>query len=752
MSMDEKYPLALPEGTILAGQYMIEKVLGQGGFGITYRATDHKTNQKVAVKEFFPDTLAYRERKIVISYPGERSENYEYGKESFLQEAKTLAEFIGNVNIVRIHSYFEENGTAYFVMDYIEGKSFDEYIKERGGKISVEEARNILVPVMDALGIVHSRGIIHRDVTPDNIFITNEGTVKLLDFGAARYSLGDKSRSLDVILKHGFAPKEQYTRRGKQGPFTDIYSLGATFYFAVTGKRPPDSVDRLDEDDLIPPSNLGVNITEYQERAILQALSVQPAERFQSIAEFKKVLLNESSATNQIFFTAPDANAAPVSPEPPIVQQVPSTVQQAAQQVQSEQMPLPTQQAVLPVQTGQSMQDAQKQGNAQNKKLIIGLCVACGVFALVIAFLIGNAFSNKNDVTTSGGGSVNQENSSQSSGSYADNSTTATPEPATVTPEPATPEPVTYDVSELVVVGNTAANIKNQGKYTEWDGIQFYVNENDHSLYFAENGYIYRNKTGNFSCLSYYNGILYFLYNGKAYMRNMTEDTAETLIPELEAYSGNIQSLYVTTGCYFIYTDGKLYRISRVTGKEEEWVAISNSRDFTFDNDGYLYYIGNNESGFSMLYKVAASDFSSHIGNQPFVPKGSLSEPVVNGNYVYVLHHSGSAAYIKRFSTNYADTSGDYQWNISELVNDTSFAFYLNTAGNNFYLCTYDKESGSSLLYHIITNSNGFDKHSMNATNASNPYVSVDGNNIVIFSAYDADNDIYKMYSHSHQD
>ena len=297
--MDEKYPLALPEGTILAGQYIIEKVLGQGGFGITYRATDHKTNQKVAVKEFFPDTLAYREGTTVISYPGERAENYEYGCKNFLDEAKTLAQFIGNDNIVRIHCYFEENDTAYFVMDYIEGISFDQYIKEKGGKISVEEAKKILIPIMDALAAVHSKGIVHRDVTPDNIYLCNDGTVKLLDFGAARYSLGDKSRRLDVILKHGFAPKEQYTRRGKQGPYTDIYSLAATFYFAITGKRPPDSVERLDEDDLIMPSTLGIEITDYQEKALYQALAVQPYERFQSMAVFKKVLLNENTTTEQ---------------------------------------------------------------------------------------------------------------------------------------------------------------------------------------------------------------------------------------------------------------------------------------------------------------------------------------------------------------------------------------------------------------------------------------------------------------------
>ena len=318
--MNEKYPLALPEGTVLAGQYIVEKVLGQGGFGITYEAKDHKTGERVAVKEFFPDAMATRtEQTTVLPFSGEKGENYTYGKTCFLQEAETLAKFIGNENIVRIHSYFEENGTAYFVMDFIEGTSFDAYLKQRGGKIPYEEAAQILIPIMDALSSVHSKGIIHRDVTPDNIYITKEGVVKLLDFGAARYSLGDQSRSLDVILKHGFAPKEQYTRRGKQGPFTDIYALGATFYFALTGKRPPDSVERMDEDDLVPPSSLGVQISGAAEDAILKALSVQPADRFQSMMEFKAALLNPQQAgavrpplaavgspVSQTFFAAPD--------------------------------------------------------------------------------------------------------------------------------------------------------------------------------------------------------------------------------------------------------------------------------------------------------------------------------------------------------------------------------------------------------------------------------------------------------------
>lgn len=319
--MSEKYPLALPEGSVLAGEYVIEKILGQGGFGITYKAKDHKTGRYVAVKEFFPDSMATRANTSVVPYTGDREDNYLYGKECFLQEAETLAKFIGNENIVRVYSYFEENGTAYFVMEYIEGTSFDMYIKQQGGKVSFDEAYRILSPVMDALAAVHGRGIIHRDVTPDNIYITNDGTVKLLDFGAARYSLGDKSQSLDVVLKHGFAPKEQYVRRGRQGAYTDVYALGATFYFALTGKRPPDSIDRMDQDNLVPPSSLGVQIPQDAEKAILMALGVRPEDRFQTMQAFKSAMgvvpignSGISPTVSQRFFTAPEQPVSSPTP------------------------------------------------------------------------------------------------------------------------------------------------------------------------------------------------------------------------------------------------------------------------------------------------------------------------------------------------------------------------------------------------------------------------------------------------------
>ena len=282
------HSLALPTGTVLAGKYLVGKVLGQGGFGITYIAQDYTSKQLVALKEFFPDSLATRTDLINVStIANDRREAFLYGKECFLSEAKTLSEFIGNNNIVRVYNYFEENNTAYFTMEYIKGQSLLSFLDKNGGKICYEEVKDIILPIMDALSYVHSKGVIHRDISPDNIIITDDSEIKLIDFGAARYSLGDKSRSLDVILKHGYAPKEQYTRHGRQGPYTDIYALAATIYRSLTGQIPPDSIDRVDTDTLIPPSALGCVLPAYAENALLKALSPQPSDRFSSMAEFR---------------------------------------------------------------------------------------------------------------------------------------------------------------------------------------------------------------------------------------------------------------------------------------------------------------------------------------------------------------------------------------------------------------------------------------------------------------------------------
>ena len=284
---EKKFPVALRAGTVLNDRYIVGRVLGQGGFGITYLALDTQLNAKVAIKEFMPGEIATRVGGTTVSVMMEtRSEEFAYGAERFQEEARTLAKFIGNPNIAGVSSYFDENDTSYFVMDYIEGISFKTYIANHGGKISVEETLNVMIPVLRALTAVHAEGFIHRDVTPDNIYITKDGMVKLLDFGSARYSIGDKSKSLDVILKVGYAPKEQYIRRSRQGPFTDVYSCAACFYAAITGFLPPESLERMDEDTLVPISQCGIEIPEYLDKAILKGLAVQPEDRFQNAQEF----------------------------------------------------------------------------------------------------------------------------------------------------------------------------------------------------------------------------------------------------------------------------------------------------------------------------------------------------------------------------------------------------------------------------------------------------------------------------------
>lgn len=294
----DKYPHALPYGTVLGGRYITGHVLGQGGFGITYIAQDHRTKELVAIKEFFPDTMVTRNAThSAVPYSQRHREDFEYGKATFLEEAKTLSQFNGHPNIVGVKSYFEENGTAYFAMEYVEGVNLQSYVNSHGGRLTWQEAESILLPVMDALGAVHAKGIIHRDIKPDNLCINSAGQLKLLDFGSARYSMGEKSRSLDVVLTPGFAPKEQYSRHGRQGAYTDVYALAATMYYAITGRKPPDSIDRTDEDELIPPTTLGVRISDAQEDALLKGLAVSPIDRYQTMGEFRAAIKANSFDT-----------------------------------------------------------------------------------------------------------------------------------------------------------------------------------------------------------------------------------------------------------------------------------------------------------------------------------------------------------------------------------------------------------------------------------------------------------------------
>lgn len=284
---EEEQPfLALPMGTLLNGRYMTGKVLGVGGFGITYLGYDLTLEIKVAIKEYMPSGLATRHsNKYSVALTGRDQVAFLKGMERFLDEARILAKLQNTPNIVSVQNYFKENNTAYFVMEYIDGMSLKAYLASQGGKIPYDQALTILLPVMQALTQVHSLNLTHRDISPDNISITSKGESKLLDFGAARFSIED-DKSVSVILKHGYAPEEQYFSKGNQGPWTDVYAMGATLYRCVTGELPPDSIMRVHNDTLKKPSELGFSLPTCVEQSILKALAVKSEDRFTTMAAF----------------------------------------------------------------------------------------------------------------------------------------------------------------------------------------------------------------------------------------------------------------------------------------------------------------------------------------------------------------------------------------------------------------------------------------------------------------------------------
>ncbi|RBW68951.1 serine/threonine protein kinase [Bacillus taeanensis] len=286
----QESPQHLPPGTILHDKYILGRVLGHGGFGITYLAWDVHLEMKLAIKEYMPRNFATRgsDQATVSIYTWELETHFDHGLNKFLDEAKILAQFSNHPGIVGVRDFFKENGTAYLVMYYLEGIDFKQYLEQQGGTISFETALKIMMPVMDALREVHTYGTLHRDISPDNIYITKEGQIKILDFGAARHAMNDFNTSISVILKPGYAPEEQYRSKGKQGPWTDIYAVAATIYRAIVGKTPPESLDRLEEDIIEPPSVFDVSIPLEAENALMKALSVKAANRFQSIAEFQQ--------------------------------------------------------------------------------------------------------------------------------------------------------------------------------------------------------------------------------------------------------------------------------------------------------------------------------------------------------------------------------------------------------------------------------------------------------------------------------
>ncbi len=278
-------PVTLAPGSILSGRYMIGGVIGKGGFGITYLAYDLKLDARVAVKEYYPMGLAMRipgSMQVSVSTV-EAGESFRSGAEKFYNEAKMVAKFNGNPNIVSVHDFFYENDTVYFIMGYLQGQTLKSYLKKR--KITEGQAVSVFNQISNALLAPHGMNILHRDISPDNIMLCDDGTIRLLDFGAARQVVAEQSQSLSVILKQGFAPLEQYQQRGKQGPWTDIYALGATIYNALTGDMLSDPMSRLEDDSDYAGNPYG--ISEPLWKIIHKCTMLKSSDRYQDIAQLK---------------------------------------------------------------------------------------------------------------------------------------------------------------------------------------------------------------------------------------------------------------------------------------------------------------------------------------------------------------------------------------------------------------------------------------------------------------------------------
>jgi peptidoglycan hydrolase-like protein with peptidoglycan-binding domain len=299
------------------GRYRIISVLGQGGFGITYRALDSELGREVAIKEYLPAALAVRQGGMTV-LPRSKSaaDDFAWGRERFVAEGRTLAALHRASGIVRVHDFLEENGTAYLVMELLAGETLHERVARRG-TLDAQEIDRILGPLLDGLAQVHAAGFLHRDIKPSNILLDDEGSPTLIDFGAARAAVAGRSQALTAVFTPGYASVEQFTS-APQGPWTDIYGLAATLHHAITGKAPPNSVDRMLDDAYAPLAGSNRPYPPGLLAGIDAGLAVRAAERPQSIAEWRTALAQPGAVTAQatVVMRGPPSAATTVGPPP----------------------------------------------------------------------------------------------------------------------------------------------------------------------------------------------------------------------------------------------------------------------------------------------------------------------------------------------------------------------------------------------------------------------------------------------------
>lgn len=692
-----KQPYAMRPNTLLHGRYLVGKVLGQGGFGITYIGFDMVLNIKVAIKEYFPMGSATREgNSSTLRWNSMNSTEQRQGAyESFLKEARKTAKLDQVSAIVRVRDTFYDNETAYIIMDYVEGTTLKEKMLKEG-VMPFSACIKLLTPLMEGLVKVHEIGLVHRDISPDNIMVQPDGSVKLLDLGAAKDMSVNQGPQSQLVTKNGFSPLEQYTESGQVGPWTDVYAMSATIYYCITGKLLPSALDRMSSPELNFSFPMKEALPASAAAALKAGLAVDQRNRTRNISDLLKQL-NGAAPINAAPAGDPYPATVPVSPSP-----VPSAGPAPAPAGNSAPPQTPAGGNTSQPAGGKKGKEKKKSGK---KKLIAALAVvAAAALVFVIVTVVRNGGAQKSYIPAMADG--------EEQGKYA-------------------------------VLGNSAGNLMNMGYCATWDGVDYYISDDCSALYSVTSKgseEILSREEDSLWELSAMDGALYYIYSGCAYTYDIA-DEKEKEISALKDFGGSIQRLYVTERYFVIYcSDGGIYRVSKRGGNYDWCGRSSYPNGFTLSEDGWIYSVVKTDEGYPQIERVNLSTLEVDANGGINYPNTSFVfiNPLEVDGEVYVLCYDTKAIdqnmSIYRFSDrlDLNDSYVEYKINWSDLdqMSASTYYFYFNVNKENYdiYLCQMGYDSNNNLtdgnIYRLkMGERGGFDEFDLVAENAWMPQI-----------------------------